>query len=175
MRHFRISKSGLIVIVLNLLGWGAFGFLARQLYSDSNRVITAYQELYTTTRGKENLSTVSRTLAETAGSQATITTAFLSGDELVAFFEKIEGLSRTAGVVLALDEPKVSSDKTPNLGLTFQAAGSFAGLYRFLAWLENLPYRLVWQSLSFSLKSGTTWTGNFDLTITSYIPSNATK
>ena len=173
MRHFKISQGSLIVIVLNLLGWGAFGFLTQKLYSDSDKVITAYQELYTTAWGKENLLTISRTLTETVESRDTLATAFLSGDEPIVFIEKIEELARTAGVELTLDEPKVVTGTPASLGLTFQATGSFAGLYRLLALLENLPYRLEWQSVTLNLKSGTTWTGDFDLLITSYNPGNA--
>ena len=45
MRHFKISKGCLIVILLNLIGWGGLTFLAQKLYSDSDKVITSYQEL----------------------------------------------------------------------------------------------------------------------------------
>ena len=173
MRHFR--KSSAIIILLNLLGLGVLGFLGRQLYGDADQVIAAYQEFYTATRGKENLMILEKTLVATTDSRAAVAAAFLRSDELVLFIEKLEGLAKTAGVELNLAEPKPVVRKAASLELAFQATGSFAGLYRFSTLLENLPYRLEWQSLKWNLKGGTTWQGDFNLAVVSYTDDNATR
>lgn len=172
MRH--INKGSPAIILLNLLGLAAVVFLGRQLANDANRVIAIHQELYTTARGKEGLAFAAKTLAETTESRAIVAGAFLRGSELISFIEKLESLAKTAGVDFNLDEPKSLAGKTGGLHLTFSATGSFTGLYRFLALLENLPYRIDWNSLDWSQKSGTTWSGIFDLTVASYVDDNVT-
>ncbi|HEY4476579.1 MAG TPA: hypothetical protein VJB69_01140 [Candidatus Paceibacterota bacterium] len=164
----RINKSNVIVILLNLLGLAAVAFLGQRLYRDVDQVISTYQELYTVTRGKENLAVAEKIITETATSQATINEAFLRGGDLILFIKKLESLAQTASVELDLDEPESFVDKVPGLNLTFRATGPFVGLYHFLALLENLPYRIAWQSIDWSFSSGTTWSGDFNLTIVSY-------
>ena len=170
----RPNKKIIIIVGLNLVGLAGLIFLGRQLNHDVNQVVTAYQEFYTSARGQEDLLALTKILTETAGARATVGTAFLSDTELISFIERLEGLARTAGVILKLDEPKVTGGKIASLGLSFQAMGSFTGLYHFLSLLENLPYRLDWQNIAWNFDSGTTWSGDFNLTITSYTDTNVT-
>ncbi|MFH1170254.1 MAG: hypothetical protein V1704_01705 [Candidatus Vogelbacteria bacterium] len=166
------NKKTIIVISLNLVGLMGVFFLSRQLNRDVNQVVTAYQEFYTSAHGQEDLLALTKILTETADARATLGTAFLSGDALISFIERLEGLARTAGVTFKLDEPKVTVGKNASLELSFQAEGSFTGLYHFLSLLENLPYRFDWQSVAWTFNSGTTWSGNFSLIITSYTNTN---
>lgn len=167
------NKKTIIVISLNLVSLAGLFFLGRQLNQDVNQVVTAYQEFYTSANGQEDLLALTKILTETADARVTVGTAVLSGDALIPFIEQLEGLARTAGVTFKLDEPKVATTgKTASLALSFQATGSFAGLYHFLSLLENLPYRFDWQSINWSFNSGTTWSGNFNLIITSYTNTN---
>ncbi len=168
-----LSKSGLTVICLNLVALGALGFLGFKLYDDANQVIIAYQELHAAARGKEDLKALTETLEGTVESRATLTAAWLRSEGLILFIEKLEGLARTAGIELKLDEPKATIGEEPRLNLAFAGSGSFAGLHHFLVLLENLPYRLEWQTLSWSSNSGITWSGNFTLAIVSYTDTNA--
>ena len=164
-----LNKSSIKVILLNLIGWGVLGFLGNKLYNDANQIIVAYQELYTTARGKENFRITSDTFNETAEQRSS-----LEDKDLILFIEKLEGLAKTAGVELKLNEPKSVTGKVIRLDLTFLASGSFASLYYFLTLIENLPYRLEWKTLTWALANGTTWSGNFDLAIISYNNHNVT-
>lgn len=168
----RLNKKTIIVISLNLVGLAGLIFLGRQLNQDVSQVITAYQEFYTSTHGQEDLLALTKILTETTEARVAVGVAFLSGDTLIPFIERLEDLARTAGVILKLDEPKVVTGKIASLELSFHAEGSFAGLYHYLSLLENLPYRLDWRSVTWSFNSGTTWSGDFNLAITSYTNTN---
>ena len=170
----RLNKKTIIVIGLNLIGLAGLFFLGRQLNHDVNQVVATYQEFYTSTHGQEDFLALTKILTETTDARPTVETAFLSSAALVPFIERLESLARTAGVVFKLEEPKVVAGKTASLALSFQATGSFAGLYHFLLLLENLPYRLDWQEVAWNFNSGTTWSGNFNLAITSYLDTNVT-
>jgi Tfp pilus assembly protein PilO len=166
------NKKTVIIIGLNLAGLAGLFFLGRQINQDVNQVVAAYQEFYTSTHGQEDFLALTKTLTETTDARATVDTAFLSSTDLISFIERLEGLARTAGVTFKLDEPKVTAGKTASLALSFQVTGSFAGLYHFLSLLENLSYRLDWQSVAWTFNSSTTWSGNFNLAITSYTNTN---
>ena len=161
-----------MVILLNLIGWSTLGFLGYKLNGDAIQVVTAYQELYTIARGKEDLRTITGAITETAESRAAIAAAWLRGEDLILFIKKLENLAKTAGVEFRLDEPKPIAGETARLDLSFRASGLFAGLYHFLALLENLPYRLDWRGVTWSFESGTTWSGDFNLAVTSYTDTN---
>lgn len=173
MNHWH--KSSIIILLLTLLGLGGIIFLGRQLQSDADLVINSYLDLYKTSRWKEDLGVTKKILAETAESRDLIEGAFLASDNLLFFIEQLESLQRKTGVELKLDEPKSGAGETPSLEVSFRIIGSFSALYHFLSLVENLPYRLEWRSVAWSLDSGTTWSGNFSLAVMSYNKSNATN
>ena len=80
-----LNKSSIKVILLNLIGWGVLGFLGNKLYNDANQIIVAYQELYTTARGKENFRITSDTFNETAEQRSSLSSALLEDKDFNFF------------------------------------------------------------------------------------------
>ena len=166
-------KSSLVVLLLTVLGLGGVVFLGRQLQTDANQIIDSYLNLYSTSRGKEDLEVTKKILTETMEARAKVAEAFLQGDELIPFIEQLESLEKKTGVEMKLDEPKSGAGKTPNLEISFHLTGPFNSLYRFLSLMENLPYQLEWRAVAWTLDSGTTWSGDFSLAVVSYNQTNA--
>lgn len=110
-------------------------------------------------------------LSETAQKRARADAFFVGKDGAVAFLKELEKVGVSSGVKTTVVKVAKKEDEdaeragagVETLTIAIEAAGSFAGVHRFLALVERFPRPMTLSRVSFSQSEKGVWNGVFEL------------
>ena len=141
----RINPLHPILFLLSLLfalsAGGAFLGTVSLIYSKQNTLPKLSAELENITREETYYRGLKKTLADTEGARAALTSFFVNPNDFVPFIEAVEALGARAGVTLTI-ENAVLVDDNRNLALTLFSGGEFQEVLYFLSLLEAFPAKI---------------------------------
>ena len=94
----------------------------------------------------DEMKTVDHSLKIIEKERAQLETHFAQSSDIVPFLDTIEKLAPKAGVKAEVASVDILTDRT-GLMVGMKASGTFGGLYKFLALLENSPYEIEFISM----------------------------
>lgn len=124
-----------------LAGIIAFGTALARLSSDRDKLRTVLSASRFEAERQRKASAIQNTLRESKEAIENLRNIFLGSDNIIPFVETVESLGKTLPVGLSLNSVTLSPTKDA-LTARLSARGSFAELYRILAVIEALPYKI---------------------------------
>lgn len=90
-------------------------------------------------------------------------------DDFLVFIKDLENAGENIGLnvdVVSTSQAFDATNKGPSLHLT--AKGNFSQVFKYSLLLENLPYELLFESISFSKRDEGMWEGDYVIRLLSY-------
>jgi hypothetical protein len=190
MKNLSITKKiFFITLSLNVAVFGVYGFLFWNVRTENKEASQLQSEADTDIEKNNELSTVKESLSQNASFISQIDSFFVAHDGVVDFISMLEKLGQDAGVKLNIGSVAVDSTQTKKvdfkegLRLRIETGGSWRDTLYFLSVVENLPYRVEFNSSSLSLigaedsilfkdssasrerSKDETWKSSFDITV----------
>jgi Tfp pilus assembly protein PilO len=180
-----------LVIVLNILVFGAYGFLFWNIQNKEAQAGVLATEASQNATKDTALRSIKSSLTQNKGFITQIDTYFIPSDGAVTFINMLETLGKQSGVKMSIDsvnvtqDPAVAKDFKQTLHLRLITDGSWLNTFALLSTIENLPYRIEFEQVSLTLSGGSdsilynganissprtraaneSWNGIFDVTV----------
>lgn len=174
MKNKKFIISIILVAAINLLGVGCWWLVFSGIKKEENSVASTRQEIDISERRLNNVLSLSVLLENIEKDKEKVGAVFLNSKNIVKFIEELEFLSQKTGVVLATKAAIISDNKKPHF--EFSINGSFRDTFQYLILLENIPYQISLDNISFILpetekaKNAKSWEVSFGVNLLSYIP-----
>ena len=123
-----------------------FLFFYRAINNNSKELQLREEEWQSETLRRDGLKTLDYSVKIIEKERTQLETYFVQSSDIVPFLDTIEGLAPKVGVKAEVASVDILTDHT-GLMVGMKASGTFSGLYKFLALLENSPYELEFISM----------------------------
>ena len=160
-----VSLALVILIAGGVLLFISMGGMVREMGEIRGRILSLDLEL-------KNMKILENFLTETVGGRERIAGSFVGEHDLVRFIEDLEDGGERNGVRVRVGSAALASGVT-QAGPTFmlEAEGSFASIFRYMVFLENIPYEIILEDVdmtSISQDGKKIWKGSFIVRLLSY-------
>lgn len=161
MKTLTNSKKILFILIgLNVAVFAFYGLIYFKIKSN-DKASTLYAVTAATDSAKdESLRAMKTSLSQNQDFFAQADSFFIPSDGVVDFINQLEALGKLAHVSLSVASVNVpdqmstqNADFKQPLGLQIDTQGSWKNTYDFLSILENLPYVVQLNSVTFTLSS----------------------
>ena len=100
---------------------------------------------------KKNIAEKSLTglLNDVKKEKETIGSVFLKEDDLIRLIKGLESIGESSGASLKISVISAEKNAVSKPGISFSAKGTFEQLFKYLYFLENLPYLITINKVSF--------------------------
>ena len=177
MRKSATKTPLLLSIVFFIISGAAFFYVYQETYKNHQESRQRESEWYSETLRRGNIRTLDNSVKAIEGERAELQTHFAKASDIVPFLDTIEGLAPKVGVLAEILSVNVLEDQS-GLLVGLKAAGTFAGLYKFLFLLENSPYELELVSLEMERQAEVAqtkgappkWNGIYKIKLLSFVP-----
>lgn len=173
MSNKKIKSLLGIFFFLNAMLIGMYGYLLYAVQDKNQETTVLYSTSHQQASDKEKIKELERTLKETEKDRIKLSEHFITKANAVSFIEQIEKVGRSAEVNLSVNS--VSDDVKNNTGiqLSFSALGSFSDIYRLIALVEAMPYKIslkktALQRVGNPKEIGAAWKGDFTLAVENF-------
>lgn len=156
-----------------------FFFFYRTLYS--NKAEAERKEILWQTEAlrRDEIKQLEQSVKRLENERVALGTHFARSSDVVPFLDTIEALAGKAEARAEITSVDISKDGA-GLLVGVKASGTFSGLYKFIALLENSPYKLKFMGMEIRKETGTgaegknigsgRWDAIFRLKLLSFIP-----
>ncbi len=159
MKNLTLAKKiFLSLVVINVIVFGLYAFLFWKVIDRSQTTATLMAEETADRQKNDALQAIKQSLNENKDFISQIDSFFVAPDGVVSFITFLEKLGSDSGVKINIGSVAVNPDsKDPNdfkenLSLKLEIEGTWQNVVYFLSRLENLPYRVQFDSATISLQ-----------------------
>ena len=155
----KTKKTLIICIILNLIVWGGYGFVFWKIRSQNKHISTLLNEAEQDVKKDESLRLIKASLGENKDFLSHINSYFIPNEGVVGFIDTLESYGKQIGVDVTIGSVSVEPDSQNKedfkelLRLKVEAIGSWNNLVSYLLTLENLPYSVRIDQVSYVLNS----------------------
>ncbi len=121
----------------------------------------------------KNINVIEGFLEKTASDRIIISQGFIGNDDLLRFIEDIEKVGNESGIEVNVESASLAAGNS-KLGPSFRlrAQGNFSQVFKYMLLLENTPYEISFEDISFTSSAGEkgkkNWLGTFVIRLLSY-------
>jgi Tfp pilus assembly protein PilO len=149
MKQFKITKQILVFTVFLAFASVVFYILFFNNIKEKNNTISAIaNDIDIAIQKETKLKSVKDIIKDTKQGREKIDTYFIKDDEIINFIEEIEKIGRDIGVDVEIISVSISDSKLQQdniselLNLSLEAQGQWGRVFHFLAFIENLPFKI---------------------------------
>lgn len=136
------NKKIFILILLTLLFIAGYVLFFMELLEKNIAFEKIRLEIESEDVREGKLRLLGRDLSDTAENRAMVKTAFIKKDGEVEYVENLEKIAKSLGVVMTINSLEIKEAETngvEKLSMRIAVGGTWGGVYKFLALLQNLP------------------------------------
>jgi Tfp pilus assembly protein PilO len=179
MNSKKIKRFIIVFSFINIVLFGMYGYLFYVVNDKNKETAVLYAASHQQAADKEKIQGLERTLKDTAKDRDSISKYFVSKTNAVTFIEQIEKVGKSANVVLSVNTVSDDAKDMGGIQLSFSATGGFSDIYRLIALVESLPYKVTLKKTDIQKteerKEGVAvWKGNFTVMLESFTQPNTT-
>lgn len=175
MKNKKIKRLLGIFFLADSMLLGVYGYLYFVADSKNTETSAFYIASHQAVSDKERIHELERTLKDTENERNKISEYFVTKTNAVTFIEQIEKVGKNAGVDLTVNSVSDEAKDAGAIQLSFSAAGSFPDIYRLVALVESMPYKVTLKKANISRAGDQTlWKGDFTVKMESFSAENAT-
>ena len=147
-------KIPLLLSVIFFIGSSLIFLFFYRAINDNNQKLQSKEGEWQSEKLKRNeIKTLDHSVKIIEKERAQLETHFAQSSDIVPFLDTIEGLAPKVGVKAEVASVDILTDRT-GLMVGMKASGTFGGLYKFLALLENSPYEIEFISMDLRRETG---------------------
>lgn len=169
-----------IAIFPALAGWF---YALSKISSEKKAILELRKNILREEKKKTDEKSLARFLDGVKNERVIIESVFLKEDDLIRLIKGLESIGESSGVSLKISAISTEKKADSKPVISFTAKGTFEQLFKYLYFLENLPYLITINNVSFqneetgrvgaqenSKKNGATpvWKALFNIQLESY-------
>lgn len=164
--------------LINIMFLGVYGYLFYVVASKNTETVVLYTTSHQQASDKEKIQELDRTIKDTEKERNNLSAYFVTKTSAVTFIEQIEKIGKNAGVDLSVNSVSGDAKGGGTTQLAFSAAGTFSDIYRLIALVESMPYKVTLKKADMQVTSdqkdgSTIWKGGFVVTLESFVATSA--
>ncbi|MBI1957596.1 MAG: hypothetical protein HYS44_04055 [Candidatus Niyogibacteria bacterium] len=165
----KITRTIIIVLLVNGMFAAGWWYVYSQVGHAEREADRLARAISAAEAKQDNIRTLSVFLSDIEADQKKLSGVFATRDTLVGLIEDIERLGRQSGTELTIESATLPQTADGFPSFRIRSSGSFAGLYRLAALLENSPYHISWDSVQFMKnEQKKNWSSTFQFQLTSF-------
>ncbi len=166
MKNKKIKNLLAVFFLADIALLGAYGYLFFAAESKNKETAALYGASNERNSSKEKIQGLLRALEDTEKEREKLSEYFAAKTSAVAFIEQIEKLGKNAGVDLSVSSVSDGAKGGGAIELAFSATGSFSDMYRLIALIESIPYKVMLKKVDIQrMNDSGAWKGNFTVTL----------
>ncbi len=162
---------------INIVLVGVYGYFIYAVETKNKETAVLYAAFHQAASDREKIQGFERVLKDTEKDRNQLSAYFITKTNEVTFIERIEKIGKSAGVALSVNSV---SDKTKDSGaveLNFSTSGKFSDIYRLMALIESMPYKVTLKKADIRKAmvvggAGSEWKGDFTVALESVVAVN---
>src|SRR3989338_4488327 len=138
-----------ILFALILAAFAGWFYLFSKISSEIKEIIELRKNILRNDKKNINEKSLARLLESVKNEKKAVEAIFLKEDDLVRLIKGLESIRGSSGVSLKISAISAEKKKTSKPAISFSAQGTFEQLFKYLYLLENLPYLITINKISF--------------------------
>lgn len=176
MNTKKIKRNLAVFFFINIILLSVYGYLFYVVENKNAETAVLYTISHQQASDQEKIQGFGRTLKETEKERNNLSEYFAAKTSAVTFIEQIEKIGKSAGVDLSVNSVSDEVKGGATTQLTFSAEGSFSALYRLIALVESMPYKVAMKKADIQIGDSKDtieiWKGNFSVVLESFGTEN---
>lgn len=174
MKSKKFLISIIFLMVIDFLAVMIMVFFANRVNEEKNVVLSVKNALAKNENDINSNNFLKKLASDIKEDKLRIYSMFLSRDDLIRIIKSLESIESDAGVSLKISSIEVDGkNEVAAPTLSFMVRGSFSQLFRYLYFLENLPYLIVIDKASFykieaDKERAEEWQASFNIKLDGY-------
>ncbi|MDP3902038.1 MAG: hypothetical protein Q8Q21_00425, partial [bacterium] len=149
-------------------------FVVSAINEEKKDILAARELIAKNEKNIDSNSSLKKLASDIEEDKLKVFSMFLSRDELIRIIKSLESIESDSGVSLKISSIEMDEKQSvvaPTLNFTVK--GSFSQLFRYLYFLENLPYLIIIDKATFykietDEDGGDQWQANFNIKLEGY-------
>jgi len=171
MRTFSTRNTIILLIALNIVAIGGYGFVLWQVVKQSERVNTVLENLAYEIDREATLQSLSRLVEDVENDKLLVDSQFVAPgeDSVVAYIKMIESLSRCTPVALSIESVEAGGSTNEGTGtvlIRVVASGSKTAVAKLIALIETVPIVTTVDSVSMNITQLESGVESWDASLT---------
>lgn len=177
MNNKKIKKLLAVFFLVDVVLLCVYGYLFFVITDKNKETAALYLTSHQQSSDKEKIQGLARMLKESENDRKKLSEYFVTKTNAVAFIEQIEKIGKDVGVGLTVNSVSDAAKDKGSIELSFSATGSFPDMYRLIALVESMPYKVTLKKMDMQragdLKEGISWKGNFAVVLDGFVSANS--
>ena len=137
-----------------LAAFAGWFYLFSKISSERKEIIELRKSILRGEKNKINEKSLARLLEGVKKEKEAVEAIFLKEDDLVRLIKGLESIEESSGVSLKISAITSEKNKSSKPVISFSVQGTFEQLFKYLYFLENLPYLITINKVSFQNEEG---------------------
>lgn len=148
-----------VLFVLIFMAFAGWFYVFSKISSERKTIIELRKNILRGEKKNTDEKSLARLLGGIKKEKGAVDSVFLKKDDLIRLVRGLESIEENSGVSLEINAISTEKNKTskPAISLpiiSFSAKGTFEQLFKYLYFLENLPYLITINKVSFQSEEG---------------------
>ncbi len=146
------NKLFITIFVLSLLIFMAIAgwfYAAARMFSERKEILELRKNILSGDKKNTDEKHLTRLLGGIKKEKEVIESVFLKEDDFIRLIKGLESIKESSGVSLKISAISAEKNTASKPVISFSAKGTFEQLFKYLYFLENLPYFITINKVSF--------------------------
>ena len=146
------SKFFITIFILFALIFSAFAgwfYALSKISSERKAILELRKTILRGEKNKINEKSLVRLIDSVKKEKDAVESVFLKEDDLIRLIKGLESIGESSGVSLKISAISSEKNAVSKPAVSFSAKGTFEQLFQYLYFLENLPYLITINKVSF--------------------------
>lgn len=135
-----------VSVFLALAGWF---YVFSKIFSEKKAIFELRKNILRGEKKNTDEKSIARFLDGVKNERSLIESIFLKEDDLIRLIKGLESIGESSGVSLKISAISAEKNAAEKPAVSFGASGTFEQLFKYLYFLESLPYLITINKVSF--------------------------
>lgn len=159
-----------VLCILFFLASTGWFYVFSKISSERKEILELRKNILQSEKKNTDEKSLARLLGGLSKEKNTIESVFLKKDDLIRLIKGLESIGESSGASLKISAISTEKSAASKPSISFSAKGTFEQLFKYLYFLENLPYLITIDKVSFQKIEDPTslWQALFSIQLESY-------
>lgn len=173
MKNKKFAITAIVVLLAVVASVSGWLFMLSKMYEKNFAIMSLRKSLLENERKIMEAKALNSLVASVKSDMAVVDSVFLTEKDLLRVIQGLESIGRSSGANLKISSVTAGEGSAKPV-FNFSATGSFEQLFEYFYFLENIPYLIIIDKISFQkTESGDNkiknlWQANFDVELEGY-------
>lgn len=138
-----------VLLALIFLAFAGWFYVFSKISSERKEILELRKNILRGEKKNTDEKSLARLLDGVKKEKGLIESVFLKEDDLIRLIKGLESIGESSGVSLKISAISAEKNSASKPVISFSAEGTFEQLFKYLYFLENLPYLITINKVSF--------------------------